>query len=73
MKQMILESLADNNRSFIHGLGERGTDILFQIIDFKGDDSVLEIGFGIGASMVKLKANIQISMCMALKFCKTCT
>jgi ubiquinone/menaquinone biosynthesis C-methylase UbiE len=42
------------NAGFLHAYGKAGTEKLLQLIDFKKDDLVLEIGFGTGTTLVKI-------------------
>ncbi len=57
MKRNILDHYAEKNTPFLHGAGERGTEHLLAVLDLRGDEKVLEIGFGTGATQVKLKSH----------------
>ncbi len=56
MQQNILNFYARSNTGFLHGLGEKGTEFLFDKLDLVGDEKVLEYGCGTGSSLVKLKS-----------------
>lgn len=56
MKRNILDHYADKNTPFLHGEGESGTEHLLAVLDLRGKEKVLEIGFGTGATQVKLKS-----------------
>ncbi len=56
MKRNILDHYAEKNTPFLHGAGERGTEHLLAVLNLRGDEKVLEIGFGTGATQVKLKS-----------------
>jgi|SRR5215471_10955358 len=49
-----LDHLGELNAAFLHSYGESGTGKLLQLIDFKKDDAVLEIGYGTAATLVKI-------------------
>jgi ubiquinone/menaquinone biosynthesis C-methylase UbiE len=49
-----LDHLGEINAGFLHAYGETGTKKLLQLIDFKKEDTVLEIGFGTGTTLVKI-------------------
>jgi ubiquinone/menaquinone biosynthesis C-methylase UbiE len=51
-----LQHLQALNGSFLHANGEKGTELLIQKLNLKGTETVLEIGCGTGATLVKLKS-----------------
>jgi len=52
----LLDHFAKINAGFLHAYGEAGTEKLLQLIEFNNGESVLEIGFGTGTTLVKIAA-----------------
>ncbi len=52
----VLERLALKNTPFMHGGGRRATLSLMECLEMKGNEKVLECGFGTWASLVTLNA-----------------
>lgn len=52
----ILRHYQATHTAFLHALGEKGTEQLIQHLNFKGQEQVLEVGIGTGATLVKLKS-----------------
>ena len=55
MQGNIFDYYAARNSSFLHGGGAGGTEHLLSVIGFKGGESVLEVGFGTGSTLVLVK------------------
>ncbi|MFI5250869.1 MAG: class I SAM-dependent methyltransferase [Bacteroidota bacterium] len=53
-RNSILDYYQDINGSYLHAHGERGTEHLLQKLDLHPGEKVLEIGFGTGATLVKI-------------------
>ena len=56
MSRNILDYYAERNTPFLHGAGQKGTAHLLSILELKGTEKVLEVGFGTGATQVQLKS-----------------
>ncbi len=56
MSQNILDYFARRHSGFLHGAGSRGTDHLIIKAGLEGNEKVLELGCGTGASLVRLKS-----------------
>ncbi|MEM1322319.1 MAG: class I SAM-dependent methyltransferase [Bacteroidota bacterium] len=56
MKLTILDFYANQHTAFLHGAGQQGSNHLLHQLALKGQERVLEIGFGTGGSLVKLKS-----------------
>lgn len=54
MENTILDYYAERRTSYLHGGGRQATAHLFDQLQFVGKEKVLEIGFGIGASLLSL-------------------
>ena len=52
----LLQHYQSTHAGFLHALGESGTEYLLRQMDLCGTERVLEIGFGTGATLVKLKS-----------------
>ncbi len=52
----ILAWFGEVNSGYIHPFGESATEALIQKAELKGHEKVLEVGFGTGATLVKLKS-----------------
>ncbi|MEL6866679.1 MAG: class I SAM-dependent methyltransferase, partial [Bacteroidota bacterium] len=52
----ILNFYQNIHAGFLHANGEKGTAFLMDQLQLKGEERVLEIGFGTGASLVKFKS-----------------
>ncbi|MCB9306646.1 MAG: class I SAM-dependent methyltransferase [Lewinellaceae bacterium] len=52
----ILQHYTSLHAAYLHANGERGTEYLLQQIHLNGTERVLEMGFGTGATLVKLKS-----------------
>ena len=50
----ILDHYGRIHASFLHAYGETGTEKLLRLVNFGKGESVLEIGFGTGATLVKI-------------------
>ncbi|MEM7103594.1 MAG: class I SAM-dependent methyltransferase [Bacteroidota bacterium] len=55
MENTVLSHYASINAEFLHGAGMAGTEQLFSYLPIHDHQNVLEIGFGTGASLVRLK------------------
>lgn len=55
MQKDIFDYYAARNASFLHGRGAGGTEHLLSVVDFKGTERVLEVGFGTGSTLVLVK------------------
>jgi len=55
-----MSAFLDHNESlrseFLHANGENGTEILIQKLKLKGNENILELGIGTGATLIKLKS-----------------
>lgn len=51
-----LDHLGRRNAGFLHAYGEAGTEKLLQLIEFNNGESILEVGFGTGTTLVKIAA-----------------
>lgn len=54
----MLAYFTEVNRAYIHPFGNRGTEYLMQKMDLKGNERVLEVGFGTGTTLVGMKARL---------------
>ncbi|MBK8555297.1 MAG: class I SAM-dependent methyltransferase [Lewinellaceae bacterium] len=54
--QSILSAYATTHTAFLHAMGEAGTEALIPLLALSGTESVVELGFGTGATLVKLKS-----------------
>lgn len=52
----VLDHFATKHAPFLHGGGRKATDQLISCLALKGTEKVLEIGFGTGATQVRLKS-----------------
>ncbi|MCB0531856.1 MAG: methyltransferase domain-containing protein [Lewinellaceae bacterium] len=52
----ILQHYATLHAAYLHAMGEQGTEYLLEHLPLHGTERVLELGFGTGATMVKLKS-----------------
>jgi ubiquinone/menaquinone biosynthesis C-methylase UbiE len=50
----ILQYFSRTRAGFLHAVGEPATERLLALMDVRNNDSVLELGFGTGATLVKL-------------------
>jgi ubiquinone/menaquinone biosynthesis C-methylase UbiE len=50
----LLDHYGKINASFLHAYGKAGTEKLLQLINFEKEESVLEIGFGTGATLINI-------------------
>ncbi len=55
-KANILEHYALKNRPYLHGGGRHATDQMISLLNLVGTEKILEIGFGTGATQVRLKS-----------------
>lgn len=56
----LISHLAKTKASFIHPLGEKGTDLLIKQIPFKDNLKVLEVGCGTGATGEKILSSYKL-------------
>jgi len=56
MKSNILDHYAKINRPFLHGGGKNATEQLISLLNIRGTEKILEVGFGTGATQVRLKS-----------------
>ncbi|MEO1517006.1 MAG: class I SAM-dependent methyltransferase [Bacteroidota bacterium] len=57
MKEAILDHLSDRHAAFLHGAGWEGSCHLLDKLALKGQERVLEIGFGTGGSLVLFRTH----------------
>lgn len=55
-RNSLLRHYQSIHAGFLHALGEKGTEYLLQKMNLNGTERVLEIGFGTGATLAKLKS-----------------
>ena len=55
MNKNILDYYAQNRTPYLHGGGRKASLHLFHQLNIKGNETILEIGFGIGASLMSLQ------------------
>lgn len=55
-KANILDHYALKHMPFLHGGGRPATDQMISLLNLKGTEKILEIGFGTGATQVRLKS-----------------
>ena len=67
MNDSILAHFAEAHSGFLHGAGMLGTDHLISILQITGNERVLEIGFGTGASLVRWKSLYPGSMILGVE------
>jgi ubiquinone/menaquinone biosynthesis C-methylase UbiE len=56
MRNDLLEFYANMNAAFLHAFSEKGTEVFLKKLTPVADERVLEIGFGTGATLVKIKS-----------------
>ncbi len=56
MNNKILNYYGNINAAYLHACAEGGTEFLLQELDTKNNETILELGFGTGATLVKIKA-----------------
>jgi ubiquinone/menaquinone biosynthesis C-methylase UbiE len=56
MSADILQYFSKTRAGFLHAVGEAGTERLLDLVDCKRDENILELGFGTGATLVKIAA-----------------
>lgn len=59
MENNILAYFGDSHAGYIHARGELSTNKLAELLEAQGDEKILEIGFGTGATIVKMAAQSQ--------------
>lgn len=56
LRKKLLDYYATINAAYLHAYAEAGTEFLLQELNIAGSESILEIGFGTGGTLVKVKA-----------------
>jgi SAM-dependent methyltransferase len=67
MRKQILSYFADTSTPFLHARGELATEHLLQRLEPRTGDTILEIGFGTGATLVKLASRTEGTRLLGLE------